>query len=513
MSEDTASNQQAIVDWLNRPETHNGAPVEHIETHISHVFLAGDRVFKLKKAVDPGFLDYSTPAKRKAAAEEELRVNRRTAPAMYLSVQPILRRSGGFAMGEAGEATEDAADWLVVMRRFGQTALFDRMAETGQLEEWHVAGLADALAALHDGAEIRTDHGGAAGMRAHARFPLDALAKADEADLPFEKAAASELGEQLEAEWRRLSPRLEARRRHGRVRHGHGDLHLGNACLFEGRATPFDAIEFSEEIACVDILYDAAFTVMDLLAHDRRSLASLFLSRYLEATRDTSGLACLGYFVSIRALVRAMASAFGGKADWARRYFALARASLEDPPRPQLVAVGGLSGTGKSTLARRLALDIAPGVGAVHLRSDALRKRLFGAAPEDRLPDTAYSGAASRTVYTRLDRAVRRALIAGYPAIADATFTDGYTRAAMARAATAPGARFDGLWLEAAPATLRARVAGRPADASDADLAVLERQLSDSPGRIDWHRISAEGSQAETLDRARAALGLASGNP
>jgi len=496
--------QKPIVDWLANLETHDDAEVRHIETHISHVFLAGDRVIKLKKAVKPDFLDYSTPDKRKAAAETELRVNSRTVPEMYLAVEPITRANGGFALGGEGEAI----DWVVVMRRFDQACLLDVMAREDRLDESHIRDLADTLADLHATAERRSDHGGAEGMHSHFQWPLEALRDMADDALPVDRDALERVASALEAEWKRLAPRLEARRRHGRVRRGHGDLHLGNACLFEGKATAFDAIEFSEEIACIDVLYDAAFTVMDLLAHDRRGFANLFLSRYLEATEDTSGLAALAFFIAVRALVRTMAEAFAEKPDSARRYFALAQESLESRVAPQLVAVGGFSGTGKSSIARRLATDLAPGAGALHMRSDGLRKRLYGLRPEDPLPDEAYTREWHRRTYTRLYRTLRRALLAGYPAIADATFTRAGSREAVARCARDLGVPFTGLWLTAPADMLEARVAARGADASDADVAVLQRQLATKTGEIAWAEVSAVGSLEETYLSARQRLGL-----
>jgi len=498
MSENGDTGQQKLVDWLTRPDTHGGSEVTHIETHISHVFLVGDRVYKLKKAIAPSFLDYMTVEKRKAAAETELRVNRRTAPEMYLSVQPVVSSGGSYTIGGQG----DAVDWLVVMRRFDQSELFDRMASEGRLEATHVAGLADALADLHAKAEVRRDHGGAVGMHAHFRFPLDALEQADEARLPASRSELSRLADKCEAEWTRLAAKLDARRRHGRVRHGHGDLHLGNACLFGGRATPFDAVEFSEEIACTDMLYDASFTVMDLLAHGRRDYASLFLSRYLEAMRDYSGLACLNFFLAIRALVRAMASSFADKPERARRYFTLALDCIEAQHTGQLVAVGGFSGTGKSSLARKLVLDLAPGPGAVHLRSDGIRKRLFGRPPEATLPEDAYSEAWHRKTYRRLDRDIRRALRAGYPVLADATFTNRYSRVTVEKAAGDLGRPFHGIWLEAPADCLTERVAARRADASDAGPEVLARQLRAETGDVGWTRVSAAGTPEETYHAA-----------
>jgi len=497
--------QADVIDWLRRPGTHGGVAVEHIETQISHLFLAGDRVYKLKRADAPAFLDYATPERRRRAAETELAVNRRTAPQLYQSVLPVRRcGKGGFALGEA---PGEPVDWLVVMRRFDQSSLFHVMAAEGRLATAHVIDLADALADLHARADIRSDQGGAEGMRHHYRVPLDTLAAAE--GQPFEPADLSALGTALEAAWSPLAPRLEARRRHGRVRHGHGDLHLANACLHEGRATPFDAIEFADDIACVDVLYDAAFTVMDLQAHGYPALAGDFLNRYLEATGDYSGLACLPLFVAVRALVRAMANGLAADPErqaQARDYFRLARAALDWRPEPRLVAIGGLSGTGKSTVARGLRGDLAPGPGATHLRSDGIRKRLWGMRPEDRLPQQAYRPEHTRRAYRRLERHARRAALAGWPVILDATFTRPESRRHLEAIGDELGVAFIGLWLTAPPDILRERVAARATDASDAGPAVLERQLSLESLAVGWPTVDATGSPSDTLARTRRAL-------
>lgn len=496
--------QKDLVAWLNAPGSLGGEGVRHIETQISHVFLTGDRVYKLKKAIAPGFLDYTSVENRRAAAETELAINRRTAPDIYLAVEPVRRVDDAFATGDgAGEIV----DWLVVMRRFDQDDLFDALANDGRLTAAHVRDLADALADLHARAERRPDKGGLAGMRHHYKAPLEALRKAG--TLPFDRDALERLGARLGDALDRLGPRLEARRRHGRVLHGHGDLHLGNACLFKGRATLFDAIEFSDDIACGDALYDAAFTVMDLLAHERRDLAALFLNRYLEATNDYSGLACLPVFIAVRALVRTMSNALAGsddKAAHAQTYFDLACAALDWEIGPCAVAIGGFSGTGKSTIAASLAPHLAPGPGGVHLRSDGIRKRLAGYSPEDRLPEDAYSRDVNRRTYLRLERNARRALLAGWPAVLDATFTRPDSRSRLADMAQSLRVPFTGLWLEAGPDTLRRRVAGRKADASDADLAVLERQLTLDIGAMTWRRVSAGGSPQKVLELACDAL-------
>ncbi len=496
----TADDQARLVAWLGTPAAHGGAgPVEHIETHISHVFLAGDHALKLKKAIRPAFLDYSTVEKRHAAALAELALNRRTAPGLYLDVVAVREDAAGFHLGGHGRIV----DWLVRMHRFDQADLFDRMARDGRLGATHVAALADATAQLHATAERRPDEGGAAGMHWHFTVPLDALEGM--ASCPVPKRALERMRGRLEAEWRRLAPRLEARRRHGFVRLGHGDLHLGNACLFRGAVTLFDAVEFSDAIACVDILYDAAFMVMDLMAHGLEEFAALYLSRYLEATRDYGGLDAMPFFIAIRALVRAMANAFSQDAESetrARRYFDLAEEVLDEPPAPRLVAVGGLSGSGKSRLARALLVHLPALPGAVHIRSDGIRKRLFGRLPEERLPDAAYSRAWHRRTYARLCRDVRRALAAGWPVVADATFMDANSRARIAALADRLGVPFTGLWLEAPAAVLRARIRGRGADASDADLAVLEAQLARDVGPLDWVRIDAGDAPEQVAARA-----------
>ncbi len=501
----TTQDQRRLVAWLGTPAAHGGAgPVVHIETHISHVFLAGDHALKLKKAIRPAFLDYSTVEKRHAAALAELRLNRRTAPDLYLDIVAVTEDAEGFHLDGPGRIV----DWLVRMRRFDQAHLLDRMAREGGLDAAHVAALADATARLHATAERRPDAGGAEGMHWHFTVPIDALEGM--ASRPVSKAALAAMRRRLEVEWRRLARRLEARRRHGFVRLGHGDLHLGNACLFRGEVTLFDAVEFSDAIACVDILYDAAFMVMDLMAHGRGDHAALYLSRYLEATRDYGGLDAMAFFIAIRALVRAMANSFAQDAEKqarARRYFDLAEQVLDEPPAPRLVAVGGLSGSGKSRLAGALLGHLPARPGAVHIRSDGIRKRIFGRRPEDRLPDAAYRPEWHRRTYARLWRDVRRALAAGWPVVADATFMDAKSRARMALLADRLRIPFTGLWLEAPAAVLCARIRARGPDVSDADLAVLEAQLERDVGPLDWTTIDATGAPDTVVARALREIG------
>jgi uncharacterized protein len=295
-----------------------------------------------------------------------------------------------------------------------------------------------------------------------------------------------------------------ARTRDGFVRRAHGDLHLGNLCLWQGRPVPFDALEFDERMATIDVGYDLAFLLMDLDRRVDRSAANRVLNRYVARTGDTALTRGLPAFLSMRAMVRAHVEASRGHATEAARYL-LAAADYLRPKRPVVLAIGGLPGSGKSTLARALAPDLGAAPGALVLRSDEVRKRQHGAAPEERLPQSAYSAAASQAVFAALAAMVRDAAAGGHAAIADATFIDPCHRAMVADAAQTAGAPFRGLWLEVPLTTLEARVAGRRDDASDATVAVLRAASRNRPSAGDWVAIDA-AEPAAALTRARDAV-------
>ncbi len=431
--------QQAVIDFLARPQTHGGAPVTRIDTHAATVFLAGERAFKIKRAVRFPFLDYSTLAKRKAACEAEIAVNRPFAPATYRGVVAITRADDGkLSIGGQGEPVE----WAVEMRRFDETQTLDHLAAQGRID----AALADAL--------------GRAVERAHAAAPVDAAAgfadvldeivAQNDAELRgspelFAVDAVRALTAASMAALKRLRPLLTARERAGLVRRCHGDLHLGNIVLIDGAPVLFDAIEFDPRIATGDVLYDLAFLLMDLIERGLQAAANIVLNRYLTQSRrldDLDALAALPLFLSVRAAIRAKVTAARRKPDAdnaaversARTYFALAQ-KLIAPPAPKTIAIGGLSGTGKSLLARDLAPELAPAPGAVWLRSDVERKALFGVAETDRLPETAYSPAVTAKVYAALIDKARRAVAAGHSVLVDAVFAQADERAAVAKAA------------------------------------------------------------------------------
>jgi aminoglycoside phosphotransferase family enzyme len=511
-------NQDAVMAFLADPRTHGAGvrTVERVDTHISALFLAGDRVYKLKRAVRFPYLDFSTAARRRAVCEAEVALNRRTAPALYLGVVAVTREaSGALALDGAGAPV----DWLVVMRRFDQDTLFDRMAERGALDAQLMEALAAAIARFHRDAEIRRAAGGAAGLRRATDGNAKAFAEAPAG--VFDAAKIERLVAATERALGRVAPLLDARAAAGFVRLCHGDLHLRNICLYDGEPTLFDALEFDEALASIDVLYDLAFLLMDLGYRGLDALASVTFNRYLEETEDHGGLAALPLFLSSRAAIRAHVTASTietAQADKratlaasARRYLDLALDFL-GPPKPRLVAVGGLSGTGKSTLARALAPYVGPFPGAVVLRSDVIRKELAGVDRLTRLGAEGYSQDMSRRVYDTLRGRAAAILGAGHAAIADAVYARPEERAAIEAAARDAGATFAGFWLEAPAKALETRLTERSGDASDATVAVLQRQRDYEIGAIDWHRVDAGGAPDATLSRARALLGSATGH-
>lgn len=504
--------QEEVIAFLGDPRTHGGQPVERIDTHAALVFLAGDRALKLKRAVRYPYLDYSTVAKRHTACVAELAINRRTAPALYQGVVAIRRGDDGRLRldEENGDAAGEAIDWLVSMARFPDEALFDRLAERGGLTPALMRRLAERIAAFHRDAAPRPDGGGVEALRVVADGNLEDLRAAP--DL-FPADAVARLAERTGAALDRLAPLLEARRRDGLVRHGHGDLHLRNIVLLDGEPTLFDAIEFDETLAVADVFYDLAFLLMDLDHRGLRPLGNAVLNRYLEETEDYGGLAALPLFLSLRAAVRAKVSAaalrLGGKAEGlageARRYLDHALAAL-DPAPARLVAVGGLSGTGKTRLAKGIAPDLGPSPGAVVLRSDVLRKRLCGVADTDRLPADGYAPVVTERVYAELYQRAAVVLGTGQGVVVDAVSARPDERRRIEAVAAEAGVRFDGIWMEAPLPERVERVTNRRNDASDATADVVERQESYDLGTIDWTRLDSGRVAADVLDDARASL-------
>lgn len=487
---------------------------KRIETHGAMVFLSGDTALKLKKAVRFPFMDFSTVDKRREACMAEVAINRRFAPALYRDCVPIKRLANG-DLCLSVDAEGEILDWVVRMARFDETATFDHLAASGALNGALVDEMAKVVAALHQSAPERG-----------APIFLDMLARTlDENVDAFGEASHLIAARRAEALDRRLRERLAlgagliaARAVQGLVRRCHGDLHLRNIALVGGRPQPFDAIEFNEAIASGDVLYDLAFLLMDLWERGHKSEANRLFNGYLlKAGRDADldGLALLPLYLAVRATIRAkvaLAAAEDAEGPHARVLLAEANAYFDAaegfaaPAGPRLVAIGGLSGTGKTSLARQLAAGIGPAPGAVILRSDTTRKALFGVAPTDPLPPEAYAAEVSERVFAELARKARQALAAGHGVIADAVFARVEERMLIERVAIDESVPFIGLFLEAPLGIRLSRIEARVGDASDARATVATAQESYDLGPMAWSRIDAAADIDLTAESAQRVL-------
>jgi len=504
--------QERVFAFLQDPQTHGGAEVKRIDTHAASVFLAGERAYKVKRAVRFPFLDYSTLEKRKAACEAELKVNRAFAPDLYRRVVAVTAEAGDrLAIGGDGEPVE----WAVEMNRFDETRTLDHLAERGELDRALAERLAVMVAKAHASAAEKPD------------VPwlesFDGILAQNEEELAqhsavFDPAAAKDLMSRSRAAFTRVRPLLAERQRRGLVRRCHGDLHLRNIVMMGETPTLFDAIEFSEAIANIDVLYDLAFLLMDLIERGLAAPANAVLNRYLRGAgrdEDIDGLAALPLFMSVRAQIRAKVTAArlahtaeseqSGIVQSAQTYFDLAQ-RLIDPPPAKLVAVGGLSGTGKSVLAQALAPLIAPAPGAVVVRSDVERKIMFGVAETERLPKDAYTAEVSGKVYAGMEAKAARVLAAGHSVIVDAVFARAHEREAVRSVAAKAGTDFAGLFLTLDIAARKARLGARRGDASDATAETADVQEHYDLGTMDWMQVDASGTPDDTLARAREVL-------
>lgn len=502
------SDQTEAIEFLARGDNdgRRGETPRRIDTHSSIVFLTADRVYKIKRAVKFSFLDYSHVVDRERFCRAEFALNRRTAPALYRRVRALTRTtSGGLEWDGAGALVEPVLE----MARFDDDALFDRLAADGRLTPALMTKLGDIIAAFHERAEVTPDFGGSGGIAA---VIADNDANLIAGCPPLARDAVAALRAASDQALAKHAASLDERRRDGKVRRCHGDLHLRNICLFAGEPTLFDCIEFSDDIACIDTLFDFAFLLMDIEHRGLRPLGNVVFNRYFDRAGDEiSGLGALPLLMSVRAAIRAKVAIAALKvqtdaAAEAKAYLDLAT-SLLRPSRPRLIALGGLSGSGKSTIGASLAGDFAPAPGARHIRSDVVRKSLMKVAPETRLPASAYTHAVGEEVYRRVRAQAAASLAAGYCAIVDATFMDEGERAAIAAVAARAGVPFDALWLTAPDAVLLDRVAKRRGDASDADRAVLMQQLHAPLGAMTWQRVDVSGDAARALAAARRALG------
>lgn len=491
MTEDGQDRQRAVLDLLSDPALHGGATPKRIETHANYIVVGPERAYKIKRAIKYPFLDYSTLALRERNCREEVRLNSRTAPDLYLGVCKAVEGPGGSLRLCEPETEGAPVEWVVRMRAFDEATLFDRLAEAGTLSDGLLRDLAVAIADFHRNADAAW-----ADWRAAFRSVVDENLQELEQSGLWDRSRVAAMRDRCGALFATFGTLLDGRAADGRVCDCHGDLHLRNICLIAGRPTLFDCIEFNPDFARIDVLYDLAFLIMDLEHRGMTPQAVRVWNRYLEATADYGGAGLMPLYKAARAQIRAKIEAATARLsrdraqaaahrEEAGRYFRLAEAALQ-PYAPVLFAIGGASGSGKSTLARALAPQI-PG-GAAILRTDAIRKEVWGVALHDRLPPDAYDTAVSRRVYRLMEDRALGMLRQGVAVIADATFTHPDSRRRVETLAATAEVPFHGLWLEAPAQVLKDRVAARTGDASDATPDVVARQLQDDWGPISWRR-------------------------
>jgi uncharacterized protein len=452
-----------------------------VETHISYVFLGRDTVWKLKKSIRLPFLDFTDVDSRRHFCERELALNKPAAPGLYRDVVPIARQSDGSLAVDASEG--ETIDWVVRMARVPPGDFLDKRAADGRLSPPLLDRIADSVAAFHRA--LPPVPGARPDMEAIA---LGNVPSALTAGLPEPDVLAWRDG--VTRALRGIAAWRDARAAAGFVRRCHGDLHLGNLCLWHGGPVLFDALEFDEALGRIDVAYDLAFLLMDLEHRLDRAAANRVLNRYVARTGDAELVRGLPAFLSIRAMVRAHVEARSAHAARFGAYFSAAMGYL-NPPAPIMLGIGGLPGTGKSTLARALAPSLGAAPGALIARSDEIRKRQHGAEPEQRLPKSAYTEANSMAVLNELTRLAEQAAAGGHAVIADATFMDPTHRSMIEAAARRAGVPFLGIWLTAPIAALEQRIAGRTDDASDATITVLHAAARDDPGPGDWRAVDA----------------------
>ncbi|WP_157016683.1 bifunctional aminoglycoside phosphotransferase/ATP-binding protein [Mesorhizobium xinjiangense] len=492
-------NQAAAIALLSNPAFHGvRGSVDIIETHISRIFLAGERAWKMKRAVKLPYVDFSTPELRLAACAKEVELNSKTAPGLYIRSHQITEEADGRL---ALDGTGRLVDAVVEMKRFEQSSLLDRLALARKLSPALMSETAQMIARFHRDAPIAHERSGAEIMAGVLDINEAGLAGSH----VFREAETATFNKAFRSALARHATLLDRRAMEGKVRRCHGDLHLRNICLFNGAPRLFDCIEFSKEIATVDVLYDLAFLLMDLWHHGFAALANLVMNRYLDETDEDDGFSLLPFFMAIRAAVRAHVTATlveeGGTAagliDEPRSYFDLALALLRETP-PRLVAIAGLSGSGKTSVAEMLAANLGVPPGARIVESDRIRKTLYGVPAETHLPSDAYRPEVSQKVYQEMVRRAGLILRQGGSVIADAVFERATDRIKIEAEARKIGLPFLGFWLDADPASLRQRVETRRGGPSDATADVLARQLQRHIDYSYWTKIDA-GRDLETI--------------
>lgn len=515
------ADQRSVFDFLSSTEAYGADTnrVDVVTTHGAAIFLGCRDVYKVKQAVRYDYMDFSSLQRREAVCKREVQINKPFAPSVYRKAVAITRdEQGQFAIDGEGEIVE----WAIHMNRFPEEDVLERIAERNEFDARLAALLGKQVADYHRGLMAENTHDGGLRIKEIINELNDAF---EDRDLRVPCDLAVEFRAATKAAFEPALGHLDERAARGLVRRCHGDLHLRNIVLIDGTPTPFDALEFDERLATTDVLYDLAFLLMDMLHRGLNHQANIVFNRYVhfswELTRD-HGFRILPLFLAIRAAIRAMVraqTALRSPAEAAALRHDCEKYLLESvaffrPTEPKLIAVGGLSGSGKSSLCESLAPDVGKLPGALLLRSDLERKKMLDAHEFERLPVEAYDETTNRCVYKRLFERARIALEQGQSVILDAVFADGKNRLRAAEIAGELDIGFCGLWLDAPADVLIERVEGRRNDASDANAAVVKKQLESQRQHGEttsggWRSVDASGSVEETRRNAESKLGPA----
>jgi len=505
-----STDQSVIIEFLNKPESYGlkeARDVQRFDTHISIVFLVGDFAYKLKRAIQLPFVNFKKLEDRKKYCQLELNINQRASPTLYENVVPITKNEQGqLTLNGHGEVV----DWLVRMKRFKQENLFESLAKKGELSIEGMEKLADHIVDYYKQADVDRTLGGVNGIKRAFSGHYKAFDNCPENVLSND--LIQNLKQVVASQIEKHESLMQDRQETGFVRQCHGDLHLRNICFFQGNITLFDAIEFEPDYAIIDVFYDLSFLLMDLCHRGLSDLANAVMNRYLGLTGDVVALNLLPLFMASRSAIRTHVNAVASKNQLsesagrnleidARAYLSEALSYFE-PVKPKLVAIGGLSGTGKSVLAKKIAPDLGRKPGAFIARTDLIRKRLMRAKPDEELSDDGYRPNVTQHTYNTLFVEIRMALHARQSVIVDGVFAKPEEREMLEAIAQALEAPFVGIWLEADLKILENRVESRVNDPSDADVEIVKLQSNYDLGDVSWTRLDADQTVETVYDKA-----------